>query len=68
MANDSQTLQSRRAARLGAVSTFQLPPFPRLPSAVISRFPDLLAYEQQVIRWVDNANTALRAALTAPNN
>lgn len=59
-------LLQRRSARPGSASGFRVDPFPRLPPTLVTRYPDLLAYEQQVARWVDNMNTALNRALATP--
>jgi hypothetical protein len=57
--NDAKTLLGRRAVKLGQVSAFALPPWPRLPEAVVRRLPELSAWQQEMERWHQQTNAAL---------
>jgi hypothetical protein len=65
MANDSQTLLARRAARLGALSATTFPPFEPMPAEFTRRFPELVEYDQRKRREYEQLITALQQVLAS---
>lgn len=64
MSNTRATLIDRKAMRPGGVSTFSIPPMPRLPAKMLDRFPELREYNEAMQAWADGINSTLRNHLS----